>query len=146
MVELNQTDGSIRYGNVTYYVPSGSEPLLQDDFVAARPAIVQLKYPVKGIPRNFIVSKDAVSNISDYRPKIVAEIIRRWGDIPKGELARIVLGANMSRNKYSVGEIDEIAELVDFDALQIKDSLFAYTPLPASEAPKGYPITFTVDE
>ena len=45
MVELNQTDGSIRYGNVTYYVPSGSEPLLQDDFVAARPAIVQLKYP-----------------------------------------------------------------------------------------------------
>lgn len=146
MIEFNQTDGSIRYGNVTYYVPSGSGPLLQDDFVAARPAIVQLKYPVKGIPRNFIVSQDAVSNISDYRPKIVAEIIRRWGDIPKGKLARIVLGANMSCNKYSVGEIDKIAELVDFDALQIKNSLFAYTPLPASEAPKGYPITFTVDE
>ena len=146
MIEFNQTDGSIKYDNVTYYVPSGSEPLLQDDFVVARPAIVQLKYPVKGIPRNFIVSQDAVSNISDYRPKIVAEIVRRWGDIPKGELARIVLGANMSCNKYSVGEIDKIAELVDFDALQIKNSLFAYTPLPASEAPKGYPITFTVDE
>lgn len=146
MIEFNQTDGSIKYGSVTYYVPSGSEPLLQDDFVVARPAIVQLKYPVKGIPRNFIVSQDAVSNISDYRPKIVAEIVRRWGDIPKGELARIVLGANMSCNKYSVGEIDKIAELVDFDALQIKNSLFAYTPLPASEAPKGYPITFTVDE
>ncbi|WP_373267828.1 hypothetical protein [Collinsella aerofaciens] len=56
MIKFNQTDGSIRCGNVTYYVPSGSEPLLQDDFVAARPAIVQLKYPVKGIPRNFIVS------------------------------------------------------------------------------------------
>lgn len=146
MIKFNQTDGSIRCGNVTYYVPSGSKPLLQDDFVAARPAIVQLKYPVKGIPRNFIVSQNAVSNISDYRPKIVAEIVRRWGDIPKGELARIVLGANMSCNKYSVGEIDKIAELVDFDALQIKNSLFAYTPLPASEAPKGYPITFTVDE
>ena len=146
MFELNQTDGSIRYGNATYYVPSGSEPLLQDDFVVARPAIVQLKYPVKGIPRNFIVPQSAVDDLSAHRPKIVVEIIRRWGDIPKGELARIVLGANMSRNKYSVGEIDEIAELVDFDALQTKNSLFAYRPLPASEAPKGYPITFTVDE
>lgn len=131
---------------MTYYVPSGSEPLLQDDFVVARPAIVQLKHPVKGIPRNFIIPQSAVDDLSAHRPKIVVEIIRRWGDIPKGELARIVLGANMSRNKYSVGEIDEIAELVDFDALQIKNSLFAYTPLPASEAPKGYPITFTVDE
>ena len=144
MVELNQTDGSIRYGNVTYYVPSGSEPLLQDDFVVARPAIVQLKYPVKGIPRNFIVPQSAVDDLSASPGGV--EIIRAPKDIPKGELARIVLGANMSRNKYSVGEIDEIAELVDFDALQIKNSLFAYRPLPASEAPKGYPITFTVDE
>ena len=96
---------------MTYYVPSGSEPLLQDDFVVARPAIVQLKYPVKGIPRNFIIPQSAVDDLSAHRPKIVVEIIRRWGDIPKGELARIVLGANMSRNKYSVGEIDEIAEL-----------------------------------
>ena len=146
MIEFNQTDGSIRCGNVTYRVPDDSEPLLEDDFTYESPAIMQFKYPVKGVPRNFIVPQSAIDNLSAYRPKIVAEIIRRWGDIPKGELARIVLGANMSCNKYSVGEIDKIAELVDFDALQIKNSLFAYTPLPASEAPKGYPITFTLDE
>lgn len=146
MVELNQTDGSIRYGNVTYYVPSGSEPLLQDDFVAARPAIVQFKYPVKSVPRNFIVPQSALDNLSVYRPKIVVEIIRRWGNIPKGELARIVLGANQAIDKLNAGAIEKIAESIDFDTVQIKNDLIAYTPLPASKAPKGYPITFTEDE
>lgn len=146
MVELNQTDGSIRCGNVTYYVPSGSEPLLHDDFIATRPAIVQLKHPVKGIPRNFIVPQSALDDLSAYRPKIIVEIIRRWGNIPKGELARIVLGANRGIDKFTAGAVEKIAESIDFDAVQIKNDLIAYTPLPAAKAPKDYPITFTKDE
>lgn len=146
MIEFNQTDGSIRCGNVTYHVPDDSEPLLQDDFFATRPAIVQLKYPVKGVPRNFIVPQSAVDDLSAHRPKIVVEIIRRWGNIPKGELARIVLGANRAIDKLNAGAAEKIAESIDFDALQIKNDLIAYTPLPAAKAPKGYPITFTVDE
>lgn len=52
----------------------------------------------------------------------------------------------MGINKSSAEPIELIAELVDFDAVRIKNELIAYTPLPAAKAPKGYPITFTVDE
>lgn len=146
MVEFNQTNGSIRCGNVTYHVPDDSEPLLEDDFTYASPAIMQFKYPVKGVPRNFIVPQSAIDNLSAYRPKIVVEIIRRWSNIPKSELARIVLGANQATDKLNAGSVEKIAESIDFDALQIKNDLIAYTPLPAAKAPKGYPITFTKDE
>lgn len=146
MISFDQTNGNIKCGNATYYVPNDSEPLLEDDFANTSPAIMQLKYPVKGIPDSFIVPKRAISNLSEYRPKIVVEIIRRWGNIPKGELARIVLGANTSSNKFNAGTIEKIAESIDFDAIQIKNELIAYTPLPAAKAPKDYPITYTEDE
>lgn len=146
MIEFNQTDGSIRCGNMTYRVPDDSEPLLEDDFTHESPAIMQFKYPVKGVPRNFIVPKRAISDLSKYRPKIVVEIIRRWGNIPKGELARIVLGANQAIDKINAGAVEKIAESIDFDAIQIKNELIAYTPLPAAKAPKDYPITYTEDE
>lgn len=146
MIEFNQTDGSIRCGNVTYHVPDDSDPLLEDDFTYATPAIMQFKYPVKGVPRNFIVPQSAIDNLSAYRPKIVVEIIRRWSNIPKGELARIVLGANQAIDKLNAGAVEKIAESIDFDTVQIKNDLIAYTPLPAAKAPKGYPITYTKDE
>lgn len=146
MIKFDQTNGSIKCGNATYYVPNDSEPLLEDDFANTSPAIMQLKYPVKGIPDSFIVPKRAIDNLSAYRPKIVVEIIRRWGNIPKGELARIVLGANQAIDKLSAGAVEKIAESIDFDAAQIKNELIAYTPLPAAKAPKGYPITYTEDE
>ena len=146
MIKFDQTNGSIKCGNATYYVPNDSEPLLEDDFANTSPAIMQLKYPVKGIPDSFIVPKRAIDKLSAYRPKIVVEIIRRWGNIPKGELARIMLGANQAIDKLSAGAIEKIAESIDFDAAQIKNELIAYTPLPAAKAPKGYPITYTEDE
>lgn len=52
----------------------------------------------------------------------------------------------MGINKSSAGPIELIAELIDFDAVRIKNELIAYTPLPAAKAPKGYPITHTEDE
>ncbi len=52
----------------------------------------------------------------------------------------------MGINKSSAGPIELIAGLIDFDAVRIINELIAYTPLPAAKAPKGYPITFTVDE
>lgn len=146
MIEFNQTDGSIRRGNVTYHVPDDSEPLLEDDFTYSSPAIMQFKYPVKDVPRNFIVPQSALDDLSAYRPKIVVEIIRRWGNIPKGELARIVLGTNRGIDKLTAGAVEKIAESIDFDAVQIKNDLIAYAPLPAAKAPKGYPITYTKDE
>lgn len=47
----------------------------------------------------------------------------------------------MGINKFNVGPIEIIAELIDFDAVRIKNGLIAYTPLPAAKAPKDYPIT-----
>lgn len=52
----------------------------------------------------------------------------------------------MGINKFNAGPIEIIAELIDFDAVQIKNELIAYTPLSVIKAPEGYPITYTKDE
>lgn len=52
----------------------------------------------------------------------------------------------MGINKFNVRPIEIIAEMIDFDAVQIKNELIAYTPLLAVKAPKGHPITYTEDE
>lgn len=52
----------------------------------------------------------------------------------------------MGINKFNVGPIEIIAELIGFYAVQTNNELIAYAPLPAVKASKGYPITCTEDE
>ena len=122
MFEFDKANGVIERGELLYSVPHDSEIVLDTGVPAySGPALLKFKYPVKHAPSALIVTQTVAEKLNEKRASIVVEIIRRWKDIPKADLARIILGAGAYSNK-----------------------LIAYMPLPADKASENYPITFTV--
>lgn len=144
MFEFDKADGVIERGELLYSVPRDSEIVLDTGVLAySGPALLKFKYPVKNAPSAFIVTQPDAEKLNENRASIIIEIIRRWTDIPKDDLARIILGAGASSGGFSRNPIEKIEESIDLDGLELSNKLIAYMPLSADKAPKDYPITFT---
>lgn len=145
MFEFDKANGVIERGELLYSVPHDSEIVLDTGVPAySGPALLKFKYPVKHAPSALIVTQTVAEKLNEKRASIVVEIIRCWKDIPKADLASIILGAGAYSGGFSLSPIEKIEGSIDLDSLELSNKLIAYMPLPADKAPENYPITFTV--
>lgn len=103
----------------------------------------------QGIPGAFVIaSHSSVPNIPYVAPAIVAEIARRWSGIDPRELARVIVGVARSGDRSYTPDsvLRGIDCILDLDTLGVVNKLVAYPPLPADQAPEGYPNVLLEDE
>lgn len=113
MFEFDKANGVIERGELLYSIPHDSEIVLDTGVPAySGPALLKFKYPVKHAPSALIVTQTVAEKLNEKRASIVVEIIRRWKDIPKADLARIILGAGAYSGGFSLSPIEKIEESI----------------------------------
>lgn len=134
----------------SFRIPSDAECLLDDwGSYGVQPIVIEPAEKIEGIPGAFVIpSGSSASNIPYVAPAIVAEIARRWPGIDPRELARVIVGVARSGDRsYAADSILRgIDSILDLDAMGIVNKLIAYPPLPAGQAPGGYPNVLLEDE
>lgn len=114
-----------------------------------QPIVIEPAEKIEGIPGAFVIaSHSSVPNIPYVAPAIVAEIARRWSGIDPRELARVIVGVARSGDRSYTPDsvLRGIDCILDLDTLGVVNKLVAYPPLPADQAPEGYPNVLLEDE
>lgn len=134
----------------SFRIPSDAERLLDDwGRYSNQPIVIKPAEKIEGIPGAFVIpSGSSAPNIPYVGPAIVAEIARRWPGIDPRELARVIVGVARSGDRsYTTDSVLRgIDSILDLDAMGIVNKLIAYPPLPADQAPEGYPNVLLEDE
>lgn len=134
----------------SFRIPSDAECLLDDwSTYGIQPIVIEPVEKIEGIPGAFVIaSHSSAPNIPYVAPAIVSEIARRWPGIDPRELARIIVGVARSGDRsYTTDSVLRgIDSILDLDAMGIVNKLVAYPPLPAGQAPEGYPNVLLEDE
>ena len=149
----NSADKGHRLFNLndrSFRIPSNAECLLDGwGSYGVQPIVIEPTERIEGIPDAFVIaSHSSAPNIPYVAPGIVAEIARRWPGIDPRELARIIVGVARSGDRsYSTDSVLRgIDSILDLDAMGVVNKLVAYPPLPADQAPEGYPNVLLEDE
>ena len=134
----------------SFRIPSNAECLLDGwSTYGVQPIVIEHTERIEGIPDAFVIaSHSSVPNIPYVAPAIVAEIARRWPGIDPRELARVIVGvARRGDRSYTPDSVLRgIDSILDLDAIGVVNKLVAYPPLPADQAPEGYPNVLLEDE
>lgn len=134
----------------SFRIPSNAECLLDNwGSYGIHPVVIKPAKKIDGIPAAFVLaSHSSAPNIPGVAPAIVAEIARRWPDIDPRELARVIVGVARSGDRSYTPDsvLRGIDSILDLDAMGIVNKIVAYPPLPADQAPEGYPNVLLEDE
>lgn len=134
----------------SFRIPSSAECLLDGwSTYGVQPIVIEHTERIEGIPDAFVIaSHSSVPNIPYVAPAIVAEIARRWPGIDPRELARVIVGVARSGDRSYTPDsvLRGIDSILDLDAIGVVNKLVAYPPLPADQAPEGYPNVLLEDE
>lgn len=134
----------------SFRIPSNAECLLDGwSTYGVQPIVIKPTERIEGIPDAFVIaSHSSVPNIPYVAPAIVAEIARRWPGIDPRELARVIVGVARSGDRSYTPDsvLRGIDSILDLDAIGVMNKLVAYPPLPADQAPEGYPNVLLEDE
>ena len=134
----------------SFRIPSNAECLLDGwSTYGVQPIVIKPTERIEDIPDAFVIaSHSSVPNIPYVAPAIVAEIARRWPGIDPRELARVIVGVARSGDRSYTPDsvLRGIDSILDLDATGVVNKLVAYPPLPADQAPEGYPNVLLEDE
>lgn len=134
----------------SFRIPSNAECLLDGwSTYGVQPIVIKPTERIEGIPDAFVIaSHSSVPNIPYVAPAIVAEIARRWPGIDPRELARVIVGVARSGDRSYTPDsvLRGIDSILDLDAIGVVNKFVAYPPLPADQAPEGYPNVLFEDE
>lgn len=134
----------------SFRIPSNAECLLDGwSTYGVQPIVIEHTERIEGIPDAFVIaSHSSVPNIPYVAPAIVAEIARRWPGIDPRKLARVIVGVARSGDRSYTPDsvLRGIDSILDLDAIGVVNKLVAYPPLPADQAPEGYPNVLLEDE
>lgn len=147
---VNKNHKPLTLNGHSFRIPSDAECLLDGwSTYGVQPIVIEPAEKIEGIPGAFVIaSHSSVPNIPYVAPAIVAEIARRWPGIDPRELARVIVGVARSGDRSYTPDsvLRGIDSILDLDTMGVVNKLVAYPPLPADQAPEGYPNVLLEDE